>query len=260
VTPDAKAEGTPTVTPDAKAEGTPEVTPDAKAEEIPEATSDSKAEEIPEATPDVKEEGIPEAAAETDGDRVLDGEDEILEDPIDEYWDPDSEATEAPEAPPEAPPQHEEEDIPGNRCGPLFQDKVCNCAGEFPKALYCNERNGWCGDTPAHRDAQSSTRYDCVKPAEEIIPEIITEPTAEITPEMTPEASPRTEEPDKFGGANEMPPEPEAPAKDEIFATTSPEFDSLETLPLKPDEMPLEPDAPAEDEETFATTSPEFDF
>merc|ERR1719443_1331217 len=57
-----------------------------------------------------------------------------------------------------------------------------------------------------------------------------------------------------------MPLEPDAPAEDEeTFATTSPEFDSLETLPLKSDEMTLEPDAPTEDEETFATTSPEFD-
>merc|ERR1719258_792572 len=57
-----------------------------------------------------------------------------------------------------------------------------------------------------------------------------------------------------------MPLEPDAPTEDEeTFATTSPEFDSVETLPLKSDEMPLEPDAPTEDEETFATTSPEFD-
>jgi len=33
----------------------------------------------------------------------------------------------------------------------------------MPKALYCNERNGWCGPTAAHRDAQESTKYDCVK-------------------------------------------------------------------------------------------------
>jgi hypothetical protein len=82
------------------------------------------------------------------------------------YWDctrcTTSVSETAPEPAPE-PPQQEEEEIPDNRCGPLFQDKVCNCAGDFPKALYCNEKNGWCGDTPAHRNAQSSTTYDCVK-------------------------------------------------------------------------------------------------
>jgi len=57
----------------------------------------------------------------------------------------------------------EVEEIPDNRCGPLFQDHVCNCNGDLPKALYCNERNGWCGPTDAHRDAQESTKYDCVK-------------------------------------------------------------------------------------------------
>merc|ERR1711865_1082801 len=40
------------------------------------------------------------------------------------------------------------------RCGPKFNAKMCT-GGNF-----CNEANGWCGDTDAHRDAQESTMYD----------------------------------------------------------------------------------------------------
>jgi hypothetical protein len=52
----------------------------------------------------------------------------------------------------------QEEGIPGNRCGPKFHDSVCDCNGDFPNALYCNEMNGWCGNKAAHRDAQESTK------------------------------------------------------------------------------------------------------
>jgi len=93
--------------------------------------------------------------------------------------------------------EEENEDIPDNRCGPLFQDHVCNCNGDLPKALYCNERNGWCGPTAAHRDAQESTKYDCVKkeptpkPTAEPTPKPTSEPTAKPTPKPTAEPTPK---------------------------------------------------------------------
>ena len=40
------------------------------------------------------------------------------------------------------------------RCGPLFNEQKCS-PGE-----YCNEKNGWCGTTDAHKNAQASTKYD----------------------------------------------------------------------------------------------------
>merc|ERR1712062_453198 len=45
------------------------------------------------------------------------------------------------------------------RCGPKFEDRVCSTLYKS-YGLYCNEDNGWCGETPAHRDAQASTKYD----------------------------------------------------------------------------------------------------
>lgn len=54
------------------------------------------------------------------------------------------------------PPTREDE-----RCGPLYEGAACPTA-MYP---YCNEENGWCGITDAHRDAQSSTAYDfCIAP------------------------------------------------------------------------------------------------
>jgi len=45
------------------------------------------------------------------------------------------------------------------RCGPLFGDSVCST--EYRDyAKYCNEDNGWCGDTDSHANAQPSTKYD----------------------------------------------------------------------------------------------------
>jgi len=41
------------------------------------------------------------------------------------------------------------------RCGPAFYGY--SCLKDIP---YCNEASGWCGVTPAHRDAQPSTAYD----------------------------------------------------------------------------------------------------
>ena len=40
------------------------------------------------------------------------------------------------------------------RCGPLFNEQKC------PPGGYCNEANGWCGITDAHKNAQESTKYD----------------------------------------------------------------------------------------------------
>ncbi len=54
------------------------------------------------------------------------------------------------------------ENIEG-RCGPTFGK--CGGGGASPvpaSAVYCNEANGWCGDTNAHRDAQPSSTYDFV--------------------------------------------------------------------------------------------------
>ena len=56
-----------------------------------------------------------------------------------------------------SPVQHDR-DNPG-RCGPIFNYVRCN-KNLKSWALYCNTDNGWCGDTPAHRDAQSSDAYD----------------------------------------------------------------------------------------------------
>ena len=40
------------------------------------------------------------------------------------------------------------------RCGPLFHYNSCE------HGKYCNEANGFCGATAAHRDAQDSSTYD----------------------------------------------------------------------------------------------------
>jgi len=45
----------------------------------------------------------------------------------------------------------------GTRCGANFGG--CSCGSANP---YCNEDNGWCGSTYAHRDAQFSTQYDYI--------------------------------------------------------------------------------------------------
>ena len=49
------------------------------------------------------------------------------------------------------------------RCGPQFNNITCGGGGAEPIpswAVYCNEENGWCGITDAHRNAQASTAYD----------------------------------------------------------------------------------------------------
>jgi len=49
------------------------------------------------------------------------------------------------------------------RCGPLFGGRRCECRCDCEEApVYCNEVNGWCGDTEGHRDAQPSDEYDSV--------------------------------------------------------------------------------------------------
>lgn len=47
------------------------------------------------------------------------------------------------------------------RCGASQGDK--KCSGTPSWAIYCNEDNGWCGDTEAHRTMQPSDAYDMVK-------------------------------------------------------------------------------------------------
>merc|ERR1712035_64988 len=46
-------------------------------------------------------------------------------------------------------------EIGSGKCGPDFEHQMC--PEHYP---FCNEANGWCGNTDAHRDAQSSTTYD----------------------------------------------------------------------------------------------------
>ena len=49
------------------------------------------------------------------------------------------------------------------RCGPLAGYSRCGGGGSTPEpdhAIYCNEENGWCGNTLAHRDAQPGNSYD----------------------------------------------------------------------------------------------------
>ena len=45
------------------------------------------------------------------------------------------------------------------RCGPLFGGVRCNKA-LTSNAVYCNQDNGWCGDTNEHQNAQSRDIYD----------------------------------------------------------------------------------------------------
>jgi len=45
------------------------------------------------------------------------------------------------------------------KCGPLYNHKTCSTHFDS-NALYCNEGSGECGNTAAHRDAQTSTKYD----------------------------------------------------------------------------------------------------
>jgi hypothetical protein len=44
------------------------------------------------------------------------------------------------------------------RCGPLFDGMYCTDTTDF--TIYCNEINGWCGNTDEHKNAQPSTAYD----------------------------------------------------------------------------------------------------
>jgi hypothetical protein len=50
----------------------------------------------------------------------------------------------------------------GGRCGPLHNNCVCTATLGPSVAVYCNEDNGWCGVTTAHRDAQISTAFDFI--------------------------------------------------------------------------------------------------
>ena len=53
----------------------------------------------------------------------------------------------------------------GKRCGLKFGNAKCGGGGAAPEpawAKYCNEANGWCGKSDAHKNAQASTKYDFV--------------------------------------------------------------------------------------------------
>eukprot|EP01084_Bolivina_argentea_P027115 50416_1 len=55
------------------------------------------------------------------------------------------------------PPLNQDSSNP-DRCGPLWGYVRCNTA--LTLGIWCNEDNGWCGNTAAHRDLQSSDIYD----------------------------------------------------------------------------------------------------
>ena len=47
----------------------------------------------------------------------------------------------------------------------MFNNVKCGGGGAEPIpswAVYCNEVNGWCGSTDAHKDAQTSAEFDFV--------------------------------------------------------------------------------------------------
>ena len=49
------------------------------------------------------------------------------------------------------------------RCGPKWSNYTCT--QQYP---YCNEDNGWCGNTEEHQTAQDSEEYDWCRPAQKI--------------------------------------------------------------------------------------------
>jgi len=78
---------------------------------------------------------------------------------------------------------------PHGRCGPIYGGASC-ATDAHP---YCNESNGWCGSTDAHRDAQLSTAYDKASiPAECFQTEVPT-PAPSVT--LPPSAPPTTVSP-----------------------------------------------------------------
>lgn len=52
------------------------------------------------------------------------------------------------------------------RCGPNHGNMRC---GGASWTIYCNTDNGWCGDTPGHRDAQEGSEYDCTACGDECL-------------------------------------------------------------------------------------------
>jgi len=51
----------------------------------------------------------------------------------------------------------------GGRSTTVYTPSTVFSSGEYPAgAIYCNEANGWCGNTEEHRNAQPSTEYDFI--------------------------------------------------------------------------------------------------
>merc|ERR1719261_501598 len=51
------------------------------------------------------------------------------------------------------------------RCGPLFGNQKCVGTYSGKGGMeYCNTRNGWCGVTSAHKNAQPGNRFDYCPP------------------------------------------------------------------------------------------------
>lgn len=46
------------------------------------------------------------------------------------------------------------------RCGPRFNHRTCGSNGDPSWAIYCNESNGWCGQTDAHMAGSKTGKYD----------------------------------------------------------------------------------------------------
>ena len=44
------------------------------------------------------------------------------------------------------------------RCGPRFRGRCNKDLADY--AVYCNVKNGWCGTSAAHMNAQSGDEYD----------------------------------------------------------------------------------------------------
>ena len=60
-------------------------------------------------------------------------------------------------APAETCPATSNNPVAPGRCGPKFNNQFCSGAGYN---IYCNEVNGWCGNSEKHQHAQLSTKYD----------------------------------------------------------------------------------------------------
>jgi len=76
-----------------------------------------------------------------------------------------------------------------NRCGPLFENTLCNGKNG---ALYCNEANGWCGNSNAHKNAQASTKYDFSSMPQKCVDQPKSSSTSTMKPKTSSTMKPKT--------------------------------------------------------------------